>query len=75
MFQLCFPQAAVILSVLHTFLFPASFEALCHHTMCYVLQAAHYIGLNCSVVLCVQHLSDDAVIGSDKVRRPLCLYS
>ncbi|XP_069697764.1 uncharacterized protein raw isoform X2 [Periplaneta americana] len=28
--------------------------------------AAHYIGLNCNVVLCVQHLPDDAVIGNDK---------
>jgi len=31
--------------------------------------AAHYIGLNCNVVLCVQHLSDDAVIGNDKLSK------
>lgn len=31
--------------------------------------AAHYIGLNCNVVLCVQHLSDGAVIGSDKLSK------
>ncbi|XP_021931040.1 uncharacterized protein LOC110835283 isoform X3 [Zootermopsis nevadensis] len=31
--------------------------------------AAHYIGLNCNVVLCVQHLPDDAIIGSDKLSK------
>lgn len=31
--------------------------------------AAHYIGLNCNVVLCVQHLSDDAVVGNDKLSK------
>ncbi|XP_069697766.1 uncharacterized protein raw isoform X4 [Periplaneta americana] len=31
--------------------------------------AAHYIGLNCNVVLCVQHLPDDAVIGNDKLSK------
>lgn len=38
------------------------------YAICSGLQAAHYIGLNCNVVLCVQHLPDDAIIGSDKVR-------
>jgi len=75
MFQLCSPLAAVILSVLHTFLLPSAFEGLCLDTVYCVLQAAHYIGLNCNVVLCVQHLSDDAVVGNDKVRHALCLYS
>ncbi|GFG38849.1 hypothetical protein Cfor_02156, partial [Coptotermes formosanus] len=36
--------------------------------------AAHYIGLNCNVVLCVQHLSDDAVVGNDKKRRKIPAY-
>ncbi|XP_033609101.1 uncharacterized protein LOC111868871 isoform X4 [Cryptotermes secundus] len=31
--------------------------------------AAHYIGLNCNVVLCVQHLSDGAIIGNDKLSK------
>jgi len=75
MFQLCSPLATVIMSVLHTFLLPGPFEGLCLETMYCVLQAAHYIGLNCNVVLCVQHLSDDAVIGNDKVRHAFCLYS
>jgi hypothetical protein len=38
------------------------------YVVCFSLQAAHYIGLNCNVVLCVQHLSDDAIVGNDKVR-------
>jgi hypothetical protein len=75
MFQLCFALAAVILPMLHAFLLPGPFEGLCLHTLFCVLQAAHYIGLNCNVVLCVQHLSDDAVIGNDKVRHAFCLYS
>jgi len=76
MFQLCSPLATVIMSVLlHAFLLPGLFEGLCLDTMHCVLQAAHYIGLNCNVVLCVQHLSDDAVVGNDKVRHAFCLYS
>ncbi|KAJ9600897.1 hypothetical protein L9F63_000940, partial [Diploptera punctata] len=31
--------------------------------------AAHYIGLDCNVVLCIQHLSDDAIIGNDKLSK------
>ncbi|XP_046986814.1 uncharacterized protein LOC124556841 isoform X1 [Schistocerca americana] len=31
--------------------------------------AAHYIGLGCNVVLCVQHLADDCVLGSDKLSK------
>jgi hypothetical protein len=38
------------------------------YTICSGLQAAHYIGLNCNVVLCVQHLPEDAIIANDKVR-------
>ena len=30
--------------------------------------AAHYIGLGCNVVLCIQHLSDNAEINGDLVR-------
>lgn len=31
--------------------------------------AAHYIGLGCNVVLCVQHLADDCILGSDKLSK------
>lgn len=31
--------------------------------------AAHYIGLGCNVVLCVQHLPDDCIFGSDKLTK------
>ena len=75
MFQLRSPLVAVSLSVLHTSLLPGRCEGPCFDTMYCVLQAAHYIGLNCNVVLCVQHLSDDAVVGNDKVRHAFCLYS
>ena len=30
--------------------------------------AAHYIGLGCNVVLCIQHLADNAEINGDQVR-------
>jgi hypothetical protein len=70
-----FCLAAVVLPGLHTCLLSGPFEGLCLHTVCCVLQAAHYIGLNCNVVLCVQHLSDDAVVGNDKVRHALRSYS
>ena len=55
-------------------LFSVCFDVLEQHCILCVtsvvlllLQAAHYIGLDCNVVLCIQHLSDDAIIGSDKV--------
>ena len=32
-----------------------------------LLQAGHYIGLGCNVVLCVQQLPENAVIGSEKL--------
>ncbi|GLG99492.1 Uncharacterized protein GBIM_05949 [Gryllus bimaculatus] len=31
--------------------------------------AAHYIGLGCNVVLCVQQLLDDCILGSDKLSK------
>jgi hypothetical protein len=73
-FQRRFRLPAVILLMLCTHLLSGPFEGL-QFMQCVVLQAAHYIGLNCNVVLCVQHLPDDAIIGSEKVRRTFYSYS